>query len=90
MQAMRAGIFLSGQKLNYTRQSLYQFYPGTPVHSWAITSRMLGGVKEAATLHKQFFKSISISYYDLWGVTPKSALHFLQQLFWKGAGEAQG
>lgn len=75
--ARHAAIFLSGHRINYTRQSLYQFYPGTPVHSRATTSRILGEGKEAATLHNQFFKSIPISCYDLWGVTPKSALHFL-------------
>lgn len=54
----QACIFLSGQRINYTRQSRYQFHPGTPVHSQTTPSRMLGGggggEKETATLHNHF------------------------------------
>lgn len=51
----QACIFLSGQRINYTRQSCYQFHPGTPVHSQTTPSRMLGGGgKETATLHNHF------------------------------------
>lgn len=51
----QACIFLSGQRINYTRQSRYQFHPGTPVHSQTTPSRMLGGGgKETATLHNHF------------------------------------
>lgn len=87
----QACIFLSGQRINYTRQSRYQFHPGTPVHSHTTPSRMLGGGgKETATLHNHFLSLISC--YDLWGGTLKSALHFLQQLLGKEKreGEAQG
>lgn len=39
-------------KLSYNKQSLYQFHPGTPVHSQP--SRMLEGGKEAAALRNHF------------------------------------
>lgn len=47
-------IFLPEWRINWPRQSLFQFHPDRPVHSRTTPSRMLQGWKEAAALHNQF------------------------------------